>query len=175
MLKGIILISAAFAVFQFGAYAQNLSTPPSDNQITKILTTLDEGEIAASEMAVSKSQNKEVLDYAHMMVNDHQSHIKEVQLVRRQSNLSEQTSIASGNMKRESKSAHKDLKKVSAAGFDKLYMDQQVEMHTKALDTLDHALIPNATDASLKDLLSKTRSTVAAHLEKAKMIQSKLQ
>jgi len=42
------------------------------------------------------------------------------------------------------------------------------------LDAIDQALIPNAKNAQLKDLLTKTRPAIAAHLEHAKSLQASL-
>jgi putative membrane protein len=42
------------------------------------------------------------------------------------------------------------------------------------LDALDKTLIPNAQNAELKALLTKVRPTVAAHLARAKDIQTSL-
>ena len=42
------------------------------------------------------------------------------------------------------------------------------------IDAIDKTLIPNAKNAELKDLLVKSRPAFVAHLDHAKMIQSKL-
>lgn len=65
-----------------------------------------------------------------------------------------------------------DLSKPSAA--DKDYMMSQVEVHRKALNTLDTQLIPNAKNAELKSMLTQTRTAVAIHLKKAEQIVEKM-
>jgi putative membrane protein len=49
-----------------------------------------------------------------------------------------------------------------------------VAYHQNALDALDKTLIPSAQNAELKALLEKTRPVVAAHLDRAKKVQSEL-
>jgi putative membrane protein len=42
------------------------------------------------------------------------------------------------------------------------------------LDAIDNTLIPNAKNEQLKDLITKVRPAIAAHLDHAKHIQSTL-
>jgi putative membrane protein len=66
------------------------------------------------------------------------------------------------------------LKTLKGAAFDKAYIDHEVAYHQQVLDALDKTLIPNAQNAELKALLTKTRPAFVAHLEHAKQVQSKL-
>ena len=66
----------------------------------------------------------------------------------------------------------KELKK--GGDFDRAYVDHEVAYHQAVIDALDKTLVPNAKNAELKDLLVKTRPAFVAHLEHAKMLQSKL-
>ena len=57
---------------------------------------------------------------------------------------------------------------------DKDYMTSQVEVHRKVVTMLDKQLIPNAKNAELKNMLTQTRTAVAAHLKKAEQIVAKM-
>ena len=66
------------------------------------------------------------------------------------------------------------MKKADKNALAKAYVDQQVMMHEKALDTLDKVLIPQAQNAALKAHLAKTRDAVAGHLTHAKDLQTRI-
>jgi putative membrane protein len=68
----------------------------------------------------------------------------------------------------------KNLKGLKGAAFDKAYVDHEVAYHQAVLDAIDKVLIPNAQNAELKDLITKVRPAIAAHLDHAKMIQASL-
>lgn len=57
---------------------------------------------------------------------------------------------------------------------DKDYMMSQVEVHRKVVTMLDKQLIPNAKNIELKNMLTQTRTAVAAHLKKAEQIVEKM-
>src|SRR5258708_40230082 len=67
-----------------------------------------------------------------------------------------------------------NLKSLKGAAFDKAYTDHEVAYHQQVLDAIDKVLIPSAKNSELKDLITKVRPAIAAHLDHAKMIQSSL-
>lgn len=66
------------------------------------------------------------------------------------------------------------MKKSDKASVDKAYVDQQVMLHQKALNTFDTILIPQAENPALKAHMQKTREAVAGHLAHAKTLQTKI-
>lgn len=70
------------------------------------------------------------------------------------------------------KASDSRLKGKKGTDFEKAYLDEQVTMHQTVLDTIDTQLAPNAKAEELKTLLTKTRTTVASHLDHAKQLQS---
>jgi len=53
-------------------------------------------------------------------------------------------------------------------------VDHEVAYHQAVLDAIDKTLVPNAKNAELKALIVKVRPAFEAHLQHAKMLQSKL-
>jgi putative membrane protein len=66
------------------------------------------------------------------------------------------------------------LGKMSGLQYDKNYVDDEVAIHEKVLDTLDNTLIPNAQNPDLKTLLTQARDIVKSHLDHAKSLQTQL-
>ena len=59
------------------------------------------------------------------------------------------------------------------AAWDKAYIDHEVTVHQEVLALIDTAL-GAAQNAELKDLLTKARPNIEAHLKRAQEIQGKL-
>ncbi len=66
------------------------------------------------------------------------------------------------------------LKGLKGAQFDKAYAEHEVAYHQQVLDAIDKVLIPGAKNAELKDLITKVRPAIVAHLDHAKMVVSSL-
>ena len=62
----------------------------------------------------------------------------------------------------------------SSAEFDRAYIDHEVEYHRAVLNALDDMLIPNATNAELRETLVGVRPAFEAHLEHAQSLQRSL-
>ncbi|MFL5620508.1 MAG: DUF4142 domain-containing protein, partial [Gemmatimonadaceae bacterium] len=80
----------------------------------------------------------------------------------------------SKSLKSSADSSTASLQGQSGAAFDKGYIDHEVAYHQTVLDALDKTLIPGAQNAELKALLEKARPSFAAHLARAKNIQTSL-
>ena len=167
MLKNIILVAALALSSQ--AFAL------SDGEIVKVVLTANEGEKDMAEVAVKKAQNQAVKDFANMMVQEHKGNTTEIKALAKQEKIDDKKSDLSKSLEKDADTWMKDIKKADKAAFDKTYIDAQVTAHQKVLSTLDDTLIPQATNAALKEKLQKTREAVAKHLAHAQEIQSKVQ
>jgi putative membrane protein len=155
------------------------TTPPppaaiTDPQIAKIVVTANSGDSAAGELAKTKGTDKDVKAFGQRMVTDHGAVNKEAVALVTKLNVTPEESDASRSMASDAQSNMTALQGQSGAAFDKAYIDHEVTMHQQVLDALDNQLIPNAQNADLKALLQKVRPAIAAHLESAKTIQTKL-
>lgn len=157
-----------------GAFAED-AAKLSDGQIDKVLLTINEGEIDAAKVATGRAANAQVKEFAKMMLNHHNENVSETKKIASENKITAKESKLSGLLRTEAANSNKDLKAAEKAHFDLAYMNQQVLMHEKALETLNNTLIPGATDPEFKAHLEKTRSAVAEHLNSAKDIKSKLQ
>lgn len=159
----------------FPASATKPTKGISDGEIAKALIIINEGEIDAAKIADEESQNRLVKDFAKTMQSAHELNKNETEEIIKKNDISPSNSPLAKSLKEDAKRFNKDLKKVEKVDFDKTYLDQQVQMHEKALNTLDGMLIPNAKDLDFKAHLERTRTAVAAHLEHTKNVRSKVQ
>jgi len=164
-----LIAVAALAAFAARAEDKKLNDP----QIATIALTAHQIDIDRGKLSLH-SKNAEVKQFAEQMVNDHTAGKKEVLALASKLGVKPQASDVSKSLEADARKAAARLKKEKGAAFDKAYVDNEVAYHQQVLDAIDKVLIPNARNAELRDLITKVRPAIAAHLDHAKMIQSSL-
>jgi len=168
-----IAVALAASLFLITASAQDKGGP-SDPQIAGIVVAADQIDIDAGKLAKSRTTNKQVSEFAQLMITDHTAVNKQASALVKKLGVKPEDSPTSQSLKTGAAENTKNLKGLKGAAFDKAYVDQEVAYHQQVLDAIDKVLIPSARNAELKDLITKVRPAIAAHLDHAKMIQSSL-
>ena len=154
------------------ASAQNKSdAPPTDAQIAMIAVTADNVDIDAGKLAIEKSTNPKVKEFAELMVRDHTSVNNQATALAKKLNLTPEESATSRSLKSDGDKTLARLRGLSGAGFDKAYIDNEVTYHETVAKAVDDTLIPNAKNAELKSLLESARPIFASHLKHAQELQ----
>lgn len=134
----------------------------------------NDAEIDAAKLAKKETKNKEVRDFANHMIAEHENNLKETKKIAKKNDIDGKDSDMSEALEADAKNKKKMLKELKGPAFDRMYMDQQVSMHTQLLNDLDQKFIPSATNPEFKAHLQATREHVSKHLEMAKTLQTKL-
>jgi putative membrane protein len=166
-----VLSAVLVGVATVGAGAQQ---KVSDAQIAAIVVTANQVDIDAGKVAEQKGSNPSVKAFGKQMVTDHMGVNKAASDLAGKLKLKPEENETSRSLAEAGKKNVAALQKLEGAAFDKAYIDNEIAYHQQVLDALDKTLIPNATNADLKALLTKTRPAFVAHLEHAKLVQSKL-
>jgi putative membrane protein len=164
----LILATAAFTTGL--AFAQ----APNDAQIAHIVVTANQVDIDAGKLAEKQGSNAEVKKFGHMMVTDHSGVNKQATDLAKKLGVKPEDNPTSQSLKKGGEENVAKLKKLKGKEFDKAYVDHEVAYHQAVLDAIDKTLVPNAQNAELKALIVKVRPAFEAHLQHAKMHQSKL-
>ena len=172
MKSSLIVFSTALLLAATGAFAQGAG--PTDPQIAHIVVTANQVDIDAGKLAETKGTSKEVRDFGKMMVTDHSGVNKQATELVTKLKVKPEDNPTSQSLKAGGEENVKKLQGLSGAAFDKAYIAHEVAYHQAVLDAVDKTLIPNAKNEELKALIVKVRPAFVAHLEHAKMIQSKL-
>jgi putative membrane protein len=154
--------------------AKPAAAAPNDAQIAHIVVTVNSIDSAAGVMAKQKGSAKSVKDFAQTMINDHSAVNKQAVALATKLKVTPEDNDVSRSLKSAGDASTSNLQGKSGGDFDKAYIDNEVTFHQNALDAIDKTLIPSAQNAELKSLLEKTRPAVAAHLARAKDIQTTL-
>lgn len=149
-------------------------TMASDGQISKVVTTVNNGEIELADYVMKNSQNEEVRGFAKHMVSDHSSNNQEVVKLVSKNDVSPEASKKSETFRLEGEASKSRLMKLKGAELDRAYISNQVATHEKVLNEINSHLIPSAQNKELKAHLRMTADKVEEHLNHAKEIQSNL-
>jgi putative membrane protein len=167
-------MKAVAAVLALSLPLVALAQGPSDPQIAGIVVVANQVDVDAGKLAKSKSKNKEVQKFAQQMITDHTAVNKQAAALAKKLGVKPEDSDTSKSLKEGGKENVAKLKKLKGSAFDKAYVDHEVAYHEQVLGAIDKVLIPSAQNAELKGLIEKVRPAFVAHLEHAKMLQSKL-
>lgn len=171
-------IVAGFAVIActaaFSQIAQAQSTGPTDPQIVGIVETANNMDINYAKIALVKSHNTEVRQFAEQMKRDHSTLQKSVRDLAAKLGVTPATSGTEASLKQESVEATAKLRALKGNAFNKAYIDNEIAFHKQVIDATNSVLIPNAKNAQLKGALKNAVPLFQGHLEHAQNIASGL-
>ena len=174
-IRSISLAAVAFAALACRGAAPETPAPAiTDANIAAIVVTANTIDIQYADLALAKSQRAEIRAFAEMVKKDHQS-VNEAAgaLVTRLGVTPEMNSVAF-DLRDDAETKRLTLRDLEGAAFDSAYAANEVTYHTTVLGAIDSALIPSAQNAELKALLVAVRPAVAAHLDHARELSTKV-
>jgi putative membrane protein len=116
-------------------------------------------EVALGKLALQKTANAQIKDFANMMVTDHGKANDELKAIAAKKNITLPDSVDTDH-----KQKMDDLSKKSGKDFDKAYVDAMIDGHKKTLDLMQDGA-KSCKDADLKAFAAKTAPTVKMHLD----------
>jgi putative membrane protein len=144
---------------------------PTDGQIAQVLANVDDAEVQQAQLALTKTSNPQVRDFANMMIEQHTSSKQQAAQLATQANINPSPSPIANKLQTK---ASKTLEKLNAADpsdFDNTYVKAQIEQHKDVLDLLNDKLIPAATDPMMQQQLTTTKAMVQHHIDAAEQIK----
>lgn len=115
-------------------------------------------EVELGKMALEKSSNAKVKEFATMMVKDHGMANTELMAIAKQKNITLPSTVDE-----EHKQKMDDLSKKTGTDFDKAYVDAMVSGHKSTLKLMEDES-KDGKDADLKSFATKTAPIVQSHL-----------
>lgn len=147
---------------------------PTDSQIAHIAYTADNIDIKAAELAVKKSKNKSVQDFAKDMIRDHEAVNKQALALVAKLKVKPEDNATSQALVKQADASRAHLATLKGAAFDKAYVDNEVAYHHAVNGALETTLIPAAQNAELKDLLSTGLKIFKGHEDHARTVAGEL-
>lgn len=125
-------------------------------------------EISLANLAISKTNNKDIKAYANMMLKDHGLANDELIALAKSKNITLPVTMSNEHLK------HRDeLAKKNHTDFDKKYADMMEEDHVKVLAFMESEA-RKGTDPDLKAFASKMVPVINAHLNAIRKIKATL-
>lgn len=125
-------------------------------------------EVQLSKIAVEKSTNAAIKDFANMMINDHTSANDQVMALAAKKSVTLPSDVSEENRK-----TADDLMKKTGKDFDKEYVDVMVKDHEKTVNLFEKAST-NVNDAEVVAFVNNTLPKLKSHLESIKTIKKNL-
>ncbi len=170
-----VLLAIAFIGCAHAMESSNDSSNKlTDANIAAIVVGANKIDISAGKIALDRSQNNQVREFAQRMVTDHQSVLDSaVKLVTRLGVSPKNNDLVHALAKQSSEHEVK-LKSLTGKEFDRLYIDHEVAYHEAVIEVVKTQLIPGANNQDLKDTLVSVLPAFDAHLAHCKNIQASL-
>jgi putative membrane protein len=169
----LIAATAAICLATSGAFAQNAGKP-TDPQIAHIAYTAGQIDIEAAQLALNKSQNKDVREFATDMERDHKAVNDKALALVKKLNVTPQDNDTSKALSKQAANKRTELAKLNGAAFDKAYIDNEVAYHKTVNNALQNTLIPSASNPELKDLLTTGLKIFQGHQQHAEHVAAEL-
>jgi putative membrane protein len=124
-------------------------------------------EIESSKLALQKSSNPEIKQFAQMMIDDHTKASEQMK-----SDLKgDEAALASTTLDAKHQAQLDQLQKASGASFDAAYVKDQKAAHKEAIDLFsDYA--KSGDDTALKNFATQTLPTLQMHQQHVKELKS---
>ena len=147
---------------------------PTDPQIAHIAYTAGSIDIEAGKLALQKSKDPKVREFASEMVRDHEAvNGKALALVKKLGVTPEPNGTSEGLSKQAAETRAK-LGKLNGKAFDRAYVANEVAYHRTVNGALRTALIPSAHNGELKSLLETGLTLFGEHQKHAEHLSASL-
>ena len=144
----------------------------NDAQIAAVMTNANQGEVDQANAVLNRLSNADVRAFAQMMITDHTKALSDASDVFAKAKVTPMENPTSQQLKSVSQQTISNLANGSGMELDHAYMHAQIDQHQWLLHALDVSLIPSAQTSSMRSMLKTQRTTVAAHLDRARQIMS---
>jgi putative membrane protein len=154
--------------------AAEASEPMSSGEILRVLRVINNGEIEQARLALRKSDNPRVQETAQRIIQDHTASNQRIASVANTTGARMEESPLSQGIQGQASEIREQLAELSGAEFDRAYLQNQVELHEVALDTVRSQLLPNAEDPQVRQLMAAAAPTLQQHLQEAEQSYASL-
>jgi len=147
---------------------------PSDPQIVGIVQTANQIDISQAKLALKKSKDPQVKEFANQMISDHTNLEKSVRDLAKKLGVTPAPSDTSKQLKQQAAEETKKLNGLHGKAFDKEYASHEVAYHQAVIDAAKNTLIPNAKNGELKSALEGAAPLLQGHMEHAQQLEKSL-
>jgi len=147
---------------------------PTDPQIADIAYTAGNIDIDAAKLALAKSKNAAVRDFAQTMLRDHEAVNDKALALVKKLGVTPEANATSEALQKQAGETKARLSALSGADFDRAYAANEAAYHKTVNGALQSTLIPSAHNAELKSLLETGLALFGEHQKQAEHLVAEL-
>ena len=164
--------STGFAQVKVTSSGGEIATLSQKNVVDHMIVG-DSLEVEEAQLAMTRSQNAAVKDFANMLVTDHKAHLDNLRKLAGKSDIGREANSSDSSAAMAS-AVFGQLQSMGAdAGFDKAFVDAQIQTHTREIAALK-TLRAAAKDDDLQKDIDATIPVLDRHLARAKAVSAQL-
>ena len=152
------------------AYPSEAQEGPSDMQIAHIAYTAGNIDIRYAHLALAKSHNAEVREFAELMLRDHTAVNEQALALLNRLGATPLDNPTSQQLMSGAEAKIAELSALSGAAFDKAYAANELAYHGFVNETVEQTFIPAVDNREFKDLLGQALDVFQAHESHAAMM-----
>ena len=172
MIRRLMSLAAAVSLAISGAALAH--GEPTDPQIAHIAYTAGNIDIEAAKLALAKSRNSAVRDFAKTMLRDHEAvNVQALALVKKLG-VTPEANGTSEALTKQATEMKARLATLKGAAFDRAYAANEAAYHQTVNGALKSTLIPSAHNAELKALLEAGLTLFSEHQVHAEHLAASL-
>lgn len=177
MIGRTLILAAATALLAVTAQAQMSAaeTPAdlNDLEIAHVAYTADSIDIRYAHLALAKSKNPAIHDFARTMIRDHEAVNEQALALVKKLNVAPQDNFLSQQLSAQSDQLVAEMSQLSGAEFDRRYAENELAYHRVVNGLVEGTFIPNLQNPEVKALFEEALVIFKAHEKHAeKMVQS---
>jgi len=154
----------------FLSFAQGSTPQLTDPEITSVAVTANQVDIDYARIALKKSHDAQIRNFAQTMQRDHNSVIHQAVELVKKLHVTPQDNAVTQSLKKQETQTSRMLNAKTGKAFDQAYIENEVNYHKAVIHTVQDVLIPQAKNEELKALLQKVLPILQEHLQHAEQI-----
>ena len=167
MTKALSALALA-GVFLTSMSPSQAADPLTDPQIAHAAYTADELDIAYAKIALEKTKNAEVRQFAELMIKDHTAANEAALALVKKLGVTPQDNPFSQTLAKNGEAKKAELRGLSGAAFDRAYAQNEHAYHDVVVKTVAEQWIPTIQNAEFKKFMTDANEIFKVHLAHAK-------
>ncbi len=146
----------------------------SDPEVASVAVTANQIDIDYAAIALERSSNPEVINFAKTMKNDHQAVIGQAVALVQRLKVTPKDNYLTSKLLDDAKKTKAALNAKKGKAFDTFYIQNEVAYHKAVINVVETILIPETENAEVKALLEKVLPALKTHLSHAEMLHKNI-
>jgi putative membrane protein len=164
-----LIVAAAVALAGTSVIHAQKPGTPGDQSFVQKMAQGNAAEVETGQLALQKSKNTEVKQFAQMMVDDHRKAGDDLKGLAQRKNITVTTQPTA-----DAKATKERLSKLDGAAFDRAYIDAMVDGHREVVAAVRSESL-SGMDPDVKAWAAKTLPTIETHLMHAQEVERSLE